>query len=73
MRGAGFRARAYLHDVLGCQVNIGIRAHNAGILATQLHLVGGHAALLADADAGVSAGEADAVHLGVRGEVVSNL
>ena len=64
---------AYLDDVLGCQVDIGICAHDAGVLATELHLVGGHATLLADADAGVSASEADAVHLGVSGEVVSNL
>ncbi len=35
----------HLDNVFGCQVNIGIMADNAGVLATQLHLDGNHASL----------------------------
>ena len=35
----------YLDNVLGCQVNVGIMADYAGVLAAQLHLDGNHASL----------------------------
>ncbi len=35
----------YLDNVLGRQINVGIMADNAGVLAAQLHLDGNHASL----------------------------
>ena len=35
----------HLDNVLGCQVDVGIMADYAGVLATQLHLDGNHASL----------------------------
>ena len=64
---------AALDDVGSGKVQISILADNAGILASQLHLQGHHPSLLGNGDAGVAAGEADAVHAGVCGEVVADL